>query len=349
MTSIESNRAAWLVAERANPLEVSAGPDQTNPVGDEVIIHVAAVAINPSEPYMQADPMLPLNYPHVLGSDVAGTVAKIGSEVTRFKLGDRVIGHCLGLIHGGARHGGFQNFTTCREAAVAKIPDSLPFEQAAVLPLSISTSATALYDQLKLRLPTVEPTKAGNEAVLIWGGATSIGSSAIQFAVASGYRVVTAASAKSHGYVEALVPTGKEDLKIFDYADPDAAAKIISYMDDSGLRFAGAYDCITREPTLRVVADVVGHFGGGTISTVLPGAESPREDVKLQLVWSTNAAMLPDGGAKVWRDFVPQALEKGTFVAQPKAQVVGQGLEKIQSAIDLYTKGVSATKLVVVL
>jgi NADPH:quinone reductase-like Zn-dependent oxidoreductase len=347
MTSIESNRAAWLVSEGANPLQVSQGPDQTNPEADEIIIHVAAVAINPSEPYMQEHPMLPLKYPHVLGSDVAGTVVKIGSGVTRFNIGDRVIGHCLGLIYGGARHGGFQEFTACREAAVAKIPGFIPFEQASVLPLSISTSATALYEQLKLRQPTVEPTKTGRDVVLIWGGATSIGSSAIQFAVASGYKVVTTASAKNHEYVKSLVSTGQEDVTVFDYADADITAKIISHIKESGLTFSGAYDCISTAPTLRVCADVVASFGGGSISVVLPGVESPREDVKLQLVWATNAGMIPEAGAQVWEKFVPAALEKGTFKAMPPAKIVGKGLEQIQDTINAYKKGVSATKLVV--
>lgn len=351
MASIENNRAAWIVSEGANPLEVRPGPDQTSPEADEVIIQVAALAINPSEPFIQSKPLpfLPLKYPHVLGSDVAGTIVKIGSGVTRFKVGDRVIGHCLGLIYGGARHGGFQNFTACREPAVAKIPDSLPFEQATVLPLSISTSATALYERLKLRLPTVKPTKTGKEVVLIWGGATSIGSSAIQFAVASGYKVVTTASAKNHEYVRSLVATGKEDVTVFDYADTDVTAKIISHIKDSGLTFAGAYDCISTSPTLKVCADVVGTFGGGSIPVVLPGVESPREDVKFELVWATNVGIIPEGGAQVWESFVPGALENGTFKAQPKAQIVGKGLEQIQGAIDLYTKGVSATKLVVLL
>ncbi|KAK9412901.1 putative Chaperonin 10-like protein [Seiridium unicorne] len=350
MAPIESNSAAWIVAEKADPLEVSPGPDQTKPEADEVIIEVSAVAINPSEPYTQTNPFLPLNYPHVLGSDAAGTVVKVGSGVTRFQPGDRVIGHCLGLVYGGARHGAFQKFTACREAAVAKIPDSLPFEQAAVLPLSISTSATALYDHHKLRLPTVEPTKTGKEIVLIWGGATSIGSSAIQFAVASGYKVVTTASAKNHEYVKSLVATGEDDVKVFDYTDSDITAKIISHIKDSGLTLAGAYDCISLPPTLKVVTDVLGSFGGGLISTVLPGVEGLRENVKLQLVWATNAGMVPDGGAQVWEKFVPGGLEKGTFKALPEAQIVGKGLDQIQSAINLYRKGgVSAKKLVVVL
>lgn len=355
MSSIESNHAAWIVAECANPLEVRPGPDQTKPEANEVIIKVAAVAINPSEPFVQDKPILPVTYPHVLGSDISGTVAKVGSGVSRFQVGDRVIGHCLGLVHGGARHGGFQEYAACLESGVAKIPDSLPFEQAAVLPLSISTSATALYEHLKLRAPVIEPigiNKTGSEAVLIWGGATSIGCSAIQLAVASGYKVVTTASAKNHDFVRSLVPTGVEDVAVFDYAEntETITAKIVAHFRDNGLAFVGAYDCISKEPTLRVCADVVATLaGGGMVSTVLPGIECHREDVKARIVWSTNAVQKPEDGAQIWEKFVPGALASGTLKAKPEARVVGQGLGQVQDAINTYKKGVSATKLVVTL
>ncbi|ETS75413.1 hypothetical protein PFICI_12357 [Pestalotiopsis fici W106-1] len=351
MSSVESNRAAWLVGEGVNPLEVRPGPDQTKPEAGEVIIKVAAVAINPSEPIVQDKPVIPLAYPHVLGSDIAGTVAKVGSGVTRFQVGDRVIGHCLGLVHGGARHGGFQEYTACLEAGVAKIPDSLSFEQAAVLPLSISTSSVALYEHLKLREPAVElgGQKTGNEAVLIWGGATSIGCSAIQLAVASGYKVVTTASTKNHGFVRSLVATGAEDVTVFDYADADITTRIISHFKDAGLAFAGAYDCISKPDTVRVCADVAATFGSKLVSVVLFGVESPRPDVEVPTVWSTNAVLTPEGSGRVWEKFVPGALISGTLKAKPEPQVVGKGLGQIQDAMNTYKKGVSATKIVVTL
>ncbi|KAH6658029.1 chaperonin 10-like protein [Truncatella angustata] len=351
MASIESNRAAWLVSERADPLQVSSGPDQTKAEENEVIIRVAAIAINPSEPHIQAIGIsfLQLKFPHVLGSDIAGTVVKVGSNVSLFQPGDRVIGHCLGLMHGGARHGGFQEFAACLQTTVAKIPESLPFAHAAVLPLSISTSATALYEHLQLRQPTVEPTKTGKDVVLIWGGATSIGSSAIQMAVASGYKVITTASAKNHEYVKSLVVTGKEDVTVLDYADADISRKIIAHIKDHGLDFSGVYDCVSKETTVRVCVEVAGTFGGHLVSTVLPGVTSPREDVELRLVWATSAGMVADGGQLIWKNFVTPALENGTLKAKPEPQIVGEGLEKIQEAMNLYKKGVSATKLVVTL
>ncbi|KAI0127652.1 putative alcohol dehydrogenase [Xylariales sp. AK1849] len=349
MAPIESNQAAWQVEAKVKPLKVGPGPDQSKPEVDEVIIEVAAVAINPSEWKTQDHPFLPLQYPHVLGSDVAGTVVKVGSGVTRFKLGDRVIGHCLGLVHGGARHGGFQKFTACREPVVAVIPDSLPFEQAVVLPLSISTSSSALFAHLKLRLPTPEGSRAArNEIILIWGAASSMGSTAIQLAVAAGYNVITTASAKNHEYVKSL--TSGDHVAVLEYAEPDIASKIIEHIKTSGSKFAGAYDCIGTEPTVRACAEVTNVFGGGPLPIVLPAPEGLPEDVQAETVWATNPGMVPGHpGAEVWAKFVPQALKAGTFQAKPDPFIVGQGLERVQETIDLSKKGVSAKKLVVTL
>ena len=52
-------------------------------------------------------------------------------------------------------------------------------------------------------------------------------------------------------------------------------------------------------------------------------------------------------GRAVYVDFLPKALEEGTFVAAPEAEVVGKGLESIQVAFEVQMKGVSAKKIVV--
>jgi NADPH:quinone reductase-like Zn-dependent oxidoreductase len=121
-----------------------------------------------------------LNYPAITGTDVAGTVAQLGAGVTRFKIGQRVIGHCDSLITQKWTNSGFQRYTTCREILVAAVPDSLPLANAAVLPLSVSTASAGLFKILKLPFPVLEPKPTG-KTVLVWGGSSSCGSSAIQY------------------------------------------------------------------------------------------------------------------------------------------------------------------------
>ncbi|KAJ5246254.1 alcohol dehydrogenase [Penicillium chermesinum] len=199
MTSFE-NQAALQIEAKARPFKVGPGP-VPNPSEDEVVIKVAYVAINPVDHIVQATPIFEYPYPYVLGTDVAGTVAQLGSNVTRFKLGQRVIGHCDGLLTKKPTNNAFQAYSTCREVLMAEVPDSLPLANAAVLPLGFSTAASGLYINLKLPLPSLDPKPTGKK-ILIWGGSSSVGSSTIQLAVASGLEVLTTASPANHEYAK---------------------------------------------------------------------------------------------------------------------------------------------------
>ncbi|KAK5062865.1 hypothetical protein LTR84_004940 [Exophiala bonariae] len=334
------NQAAWQTGANVKPLSVGPGPDQNNPASDEVIIKVEYVAINPSEWKFQDFNYIPVQFPHVLGSDVAGTIVKIGDGVTRLKEGDRVIGHCLGLSFGGAKHGGFQHYTTCREVVVAKVPDSIPLSHAVVLPLGLSTSIVGLFEILKLDLPTLGGEKKAR-TVVIWGGSSSMGSTAIQLAVAAGYDVVSTASPRNSGYVKAL---GAQDT--FDHTDSEVVSNILKKLD--GRTVAGVYDCIGEEATTKACAAILSQVGGGSLATVLwPPSDLPA-NVQASMVFATNPGLVADHpGVKVWRDFVESALETGKLLPKPEPKVLTGGLAVVQDALDLQKKGVSAQKVVV--
>ena len=126
-----SNTAAWLTSEKATPLKVNTAPYQT-PSSNELVIRTHALAINPVDWAMQTmgNAFFPrLQYPHILGHDVAGEVVEVGSSITGLKPGDRV----LAL----ATHGGFQEFVVGPGNLTSAIPDSLAFEKACVLPLGL--------------------------------------------------------------------------------------------------------------------------------------------------------------------------------------------------------------------
>lgn len=99
--------------------------------------------------------------------------------MTRFKVGQRVIGHCDGLLTRKPTNSAFQLYSTCLEILVVEVPDAIPLANAAVLPLATSTAACGIYKHLKLPYPTLDPKPTGR-TILIWGGSSSVGSSAIQ-------------------------------------------------------------------------------------------------------------------------------------------------------------------------
>lgn len=188
---------------------------------------------------------------------------------------DRSISHCAGLSFGGAKHGGFQNYTTCKELVVAKIPDRISFAHAVVLPLGLSTSITGLFEHLQLKLPSVEPKSTG-KTIVIWGGSSSMGSTGIQLAAAAGYKVITTASPRNHEYVKSLGAT-----EVFDHSAPNIVDLILGKLDRS--TFAGVYDCIGEEVTTRSCAKILSELGGGVLPTVLwPPSDLP-ENVKAVL------------------------------------------------------------------
>jgi NADPH:quinone reductase-like Zn-dependent oxidoreductase len=218
----------------------------------------------------------------------------------------------------------------------------MPFEKAVVLPLGLSTAACGLFqeDFLNLRFPTEPKSQGKGEALLVWGGASSVGSNAIQLAVAAGYEVYTTSSPKNFEYVKSLGAT-----KVFDYTSATIVDEIVTAL--SGKPLAGAIDCIGPPATTPIVDVVLRASGVKFVSTVKPRFEAP-EAVTVKSILGTT---LKDNevGKAIYEDFLPKALEVGSFVPAPEPLVAGKGLESIQGAVDLMAKGVSAKKIVVLL
>ncbi|PQE26023.1 Zinc-binding alcohol dehydrogenase domain-containing cipB protein [Rutstroemia sp. NJR-2017a BBW] len=312
------NEAAWITAAKTRPLKVGPGP-KPDPSENEVVIEVAYAAVNPTDYKMQDTPYFELQYPFIFGTDVAGTVVQLGSNVTRFKIGER-------------------RYTTCLEILVAPVPDSLPLANAAVLPLSLSTAASGLFVQLGLPFPSLNPTPIG-KTILIWGGSSSCGSSAIQLAVAAGLTVVTTASRSNFEYVKSLGAS-----QVFDHKDPNIVEDIQKVLKPNDV----VMDCIGSAETQVACGKILGQLGGGKLPILLwPQGPFP-ENVQGVIVNGLDPGLVNlDVGDAVWRQYIPKALAAGKFQAKPDPLIIKGGLEKVQEGIDLLKAGVSAKKVVV--
>jgi NADPH:quinone reductase-like Zn-dependent oxidoreductase len=169
-----SNRALWLPAKRAK-LEIGPAP-YTPPRENEIVVRNHAVAINPVDWAIPiaGDRILPwMKYPMVIGCDLAGEVVELGKDVSRFKVGDRILGHAVGMDknRNNPAEGAFQAYTVLLAHMAAPIPDAMTYESAAVLPLCLSTAACGLFqkDHLALQYPSLSPKPTG-KTLLIWGG-----------------------------------------------------------------------------------------------------------------------------------------------------------------------------------
>lgn len=131
------NAAAYLTAPKARPLEV--GPASYSAPGHgEVTVRNHAVAINPIDRLKQEKGNFLyswLKYPAILGIDLAGEVVEVGKGVTRFKIGDRVLGFANGIDKARNKHAecAFQRYTVLPENLASPIPDTRSFEQAAAV------------------------------------------------------------------------------------------------------------------------------------------------------------------------------------------------------------------------
>ena len=177
---------------------------------DEVLVRVHAAGLDRGTWHMMAGrPYLlriigfgfrrPKNA--VPGIDVAGTVAAIGSAVTRFAVGDEVFG---------MSRGSFAEYAAAREDKLARNPGNLSYQQAAVVPISAGTALQALTD-----VGRIEP----GQEVLIIGASGGVGSYAVQLAKAFGAEVTGVCSAEKADLVRSLGADHVIDYKRDDFAD----------------------------------------------------------------------------------------------------------------------------------
>ncbi|KAF7890121.1 uncharacterized protein EAF02_002536 [Botrytis sinoallii] len=287
------------------------------------------------------------SYPTILGNDVSGVVEAIGSDVTIFKKGDRVIGFADGFLSGKLDNSAFQTYTIVPVTSAAKIPDNIDFEHGAMLPMAVATSSIALFSDLGLLRPAPGLLPNGSASVLIWGGASGLGSMAIQLARLAGYDVYAVASPAQHSYLKSLGAT-----TLFDYSSPTVVKDIIDAAKSKGQPICHALDVISEEKTLSAVSKVLSGSGGlgSKLAHVLPWPESVAKPDDIQLlsvsgenIWTTRR----DISTWLFHTFLPSALERGSIVPSPRLQIVEGGLSDLQSAMDSSKKSVSGQKLVV--
>ncbi|PYH32172.1 zinc-binding alcohol dehydrogenase family protein [Aspergillus neoniger CBS 115656] len=340
------NRAAWITAPTEHPFTIQEAPYPT-PGPGVIVIKNSAISINPADWKIQTygAPWLK-NWPFVLGTDVAGVVVGVGPGVVRFTKGQRVVAYCHCLGTGNPANSGFQLYTLVKETTVAGIPDSITFEEASVLPQAISTAAAGLFLKESLDLPIPPPTgvKPTGKSILVWGGASSVGATTIQLAVAAGLTVITTASAHNHKLVKSLGATA-----VFDYKSPTVVDDVVNALTNT--EFIGVYDAVSEPASLEMVRAVLDQLKADVRTICVIPYDKPTE--RFAPIFISSNFLTFDSNKHVakgiWKDFVFKALENGRLQPKPDPKVVGKGLEKVQEAVDILKKGVSAKKIVVTL
>jgi NADPH2:quinone reductase len=178
--------------------------DVPRPSEGEVLIKVAAAGVNRPD-VMQRQGLYPppKGATDIPGLEIAGTVAALGAEVKRWKIGDTVMALVVG--------GGYAQYCPAHESHCLPVPPGLSMTEAAAIPETFFTVWYNAFERGRL--------EAG-ETLLVHGGSSGIGTAAIQIAKAFGARVITTAG--SAGKCEACRKLGA-DLAI-NYKNEDFVA-----------------------------------------------------------------------------------------------------------------------------
>ncbi len=188
---------------------------QPKPKPNEILIKVAAAGVNRPDVLQRGG-----NYPvppdasDLPGLEVAGEVVSIGGSVSMWKPGDKV----CALVHGG----GYAEYCVAPEGQALPVPKGLSLVEAAALPETFFTVWGNVYERGGF---------APGETLLVQGGSSGIGVSAIQMAAATGNRVF--ATAGSDEKCAACVRLGAE--KAFNYNTQDWSAEVLAATGGRGV------------------------------------------------------------------------------------------------------------------
>jgi NADPH:quinone reductase-like Zn-dependent oxidoreductase len=291
------------------------------------------------------------------------------------KPGDRVLAMAAGAgkTRNSAAEGAFQAFTIVLPRLTTLIPDQLSYAEAAVIPLGVTTAACGLFqsDLLALELPTAIR-KARDQWVIVCGGATSVGSNAIQLAAAAGYDVVTTASPRNFDYVRSLGAA-----HAFDYRSQGLVRDIVASLQGKevvgalaigagsalacldilplcqGRKFIAncssdmSFEAMPKGPRITL-AGILKLLAARLRASGETRRRSRRHGVTVKF-YDASSVVDNEIGPAIYRDYLGPALADGRFRPAPPPRVAGHGLAAIQAALDIQRAGVSASKIVVAL
>lgn len=205
MTSLPKEMTAIEIKEFGGPENlVPTTRPVPNPSMDEVLIKVSAAGVNRPDVLQRTGAYAPPPGASDLpGLEVAGTIVAAGAGVTRFKVGDAV----CALVAGG----GYAEYCVAPAVQCLAIPDGYDMIKAAAVPETYFTVWTNVFDRGRLQ---------GGETFLVHGGASGIGTTAIQLAKAFGARVfATASTDEKCREIEALGAERGINYKTEDYVE----------------------------------------------------------------------------------------------------------------------------------
>lgn len=225
----------------------------------QVLVRVAAAGVNRADTSQRrGNYPVPPGAPDILGMEVSGTVAALGAGVTQWKAGDEI----CALVAGG----GYAEYCAAPAANCMRIPKGVSLIDGASLPETFMTVWSNVWDRAQL---------APGESVLIQGGSSGIGVTAVQMAKALGHTVyATAGSTEKCAACEKL---GAD--RAINYRTEDFVAVVKELTGGKGVNVvldmvAGSYvqrelECLALDGRLVLIATLGGASGPVNFSDLM--------------------------------------------------------------------------------
>ncbi|KAG8163003.1 hypothetical protein KVR01_007481 [Diaporthe batatas] len=318
-----------------------------------VLLKPSYVGINPCD-YLFTDLEIMFAPGMTIGCEYAGEVIEVGSAVTiGLKKGDRIAGLAMPSAGPQPNAGTFAEYVLVKGDAALRLEemgDAISEAESAGVNVALATVCYAFYHLMGLPLPVVDPgleplllgnniTRTSERTILIYGGSTTTGLMAIQWAKLSGMLVITTCSAANFELVKKM---GADHA--FDYHDAKVCAERIRKVTDGHLRLV--FDCVGAFASPQICADAMALDGGGCLYNSLSPTPFTRQDVKS--IFTGGEAVLGEARRvrgelipgdeelfKAYRDFLrlSQHLFRVGKIRAPPTEIV-HGMENILDVMD---------------
>jgi 2-desacetyl-2-hydroxyethyl bacteriochlorophyllide A dehydrogenase len=320
---------------------------EPRPGANEVVVQVEACGLNHLDLWLEeAGLPIPLQLPRTPGGEIAGTISEVGSGVKDWKRGERVAvqsnlfcGDCefcrrgeeslclRGEILGVQRDGGFAEKVMVPSRALVRLPAGVDFDTSAALTLAGSTAMHMLTNRAQVR---------AGDWVLVIGGASGVGSAAIQIAKRLGARVISTGSteakrnlAKQLGAEFVLDPADtnwpKEVRRITDRRGVDLVIEHVG-----GEVLSKCFDCLARGGTIVTCGATAGREIPFDLwpffvkqQRLIGSYGRNRADLEATLEWAAAGKLKP-----VIDSVVPLAQTADAFARLRSRSVLGKVLVK---------------------
>jgi alcohol dehydrogenase len=257
---------------------------------NDVIVRVKSTSLNYHDIFTRNGmPGIKIQMPMICGLDVAGEIAETGSEVTDWKVGDRVLIDPRNRVEGGlvgeTIHGGLAEYCRAPTHQLVRIPDGVTYDQASSLPVAYGTAHRMMVTIGKVQ---------AEEKVLILGASGGVGTGALLLAKMAGAEVVVCASSQLK--MNKLKELGADH--VMTYMDNEFYKGIYGLYGKPGRRgFEGGVNVVvnftggeTWVPSLRSLKR-----GGRMLTCGATAGYDPKTDIRF--IWTFEQQIL---GSNSW-------------------------------------------------